>query len=123
MIRILAKEYSNAVATLCAKLDKEAAQYDVYYTRSSKALSELLVTSVGLTSVMLVGDTGKWCNTFAQTFELAMVYDKFAEKNIREYWQNLRRVCALRSICWTGIVCCRKLSSTVLPCTVFSAVA
>lgn len=85
MIRILAKEYSNAVATLCARLDKEAAQYDVYYTRSSKALSELLVTSVGLTSVMLVGDTGKWCNTFAQTFELAMVYDKFAEKNIREY--------------------------------------
>ena len=30
MIRILAKEYSQAVQALCVKLDKESAAYDVY---------------------------------------------------------------------------------------------
>ena len=85
MIRILAKEYSQAVQTLCVKLDKESAAYDVYFTRAPSQLSEMLTESVSLSALILVGDTGRWCNTFAQTFGLALVYDKFAEQNIRKY--------------------------------------
>lgn len=85
MIRILAKEYSQAVQALCVKLDKESAAYDVYFTRAPSQLSEMLTESVSLSALILVGDTGRWCNTFAQTFGLALVYDKFAEQNIRKY--------------------------------------
>ena len=85
MIRILAKEYSSAVNLLCSKLDRESAQYEVYLTQSMSAMDELLANSITRQALLLVGDTGSICTTLAEVFGLALVYDKFAEKNIREY--------------------------------------
>ncbi len=85
MIRILAKEYSRAVALLCAQLDKESAQYDVYFSHSQKMLTDRLISANGLDALFLVGDTWNWCETFAEAFGLAIVYDKFAEKKVAEY--------------------------------------
>lgn len=85
MIRILSKEYSLAVSALTSMLDKVSAQYDVYVSQNTAQLSDVLSRSVGLNAVLLVGDTGNLCETLAETFGLALVYDKFAEKNIRQY--------------------------------------
>ncbi|MCM1289089.1 MAG: nicotinamide-nucleotide amidohydrolase family protein [Corallococcus sp.] len=86
MIRILAKDYTQALETLCNKLDREASQYDLYISRDSKLLSKHLVESVKFDTLILVGDTGNWCATFAEAFGLALVYDKkFAEKHIKEF--------------------------------------
>lgn len=86
MIRILAKTYSQAVETLCNKLDREASQYDLYLSRDPKLLFKHLVNSVSFDTLILVGDTGNWCATFAEAFGLALVYDKqFAEKHIKEF--------------------------------------
>lgn len=85
MIRILAKEYSQAVSLVASKLDKELAQYDVYVTQSMKALIGMLVSSVNSDALILIGDTGRWCTLFADAFGLALVYDKFAEKNAKEF--------------------------------------
>lgn len=84
MIRILTKEYGNAVETLAGLLDKEAAAYDVYVSRSNKQLADVLYGSVNNEAIFLVGDTGSWCEMLAETFGLAIVYDKFAEKNVKE---------------------------------------
>lgn len=84
MIRILAKEYSNALSTLSTYLEKEAAPYDVYVSQSTKRLSDVLYQSVNFDALFLVGDTGSWCEMLAETFGLALVFDKFAEKVIKE---------------------------------------
>lgn len=85
MIRILAKEYNTAVNLLCSKLDRESAPYEVFLTHSTAAMDECLSNSVSRPALIMVGDTGKLCSTLAEVFGLALVYDKFAEKNIKEY--------------------------------------
>ena len=86
MIRILAKEYSQAVETLCNKLDREASQYDMCLSRDPNLSSRHLVNSIKFDTLILVGDTSNWCTTFAEAFGLALVYDKkFAEKHIKEF--------------------------------------
>lgn len=84
MIRVLTKEYGGSVETIAGLLDKEAVEYDIYVSRSNKQLSDVLVDSVSFEAVFLIGDTGSWSEMLAETFGLALVYDKFAEKNIRE---------------------------------------
>ena len=85
MIRILAKEYSAAVNLLCSKLDREATQYEVYLTQSTAAMDECLANSVNREALIMVGDTGQLCTVLSEVFGFALVYDKFAEKNIKEY--------------------------------------
>lgn len=84
MIRVLTKEYGGSVETIAGLLDKEAVEYDIYVSRSNKQLSDVLFDSVSFEAVFLIGDTGSWSEMLAETFGLALVYDKFAEKNIRE---------------------------------------
>lgn len=85
MIRILAKEYSAAVNLLCSKLDRESAPYEVYITQITSAMDECLANSGNREALIMVGDTGKLCSALSEVFGFALVYDKFAEKNIKEY--------------------------------------
>lgn len=85
MIRILAKEYSQAVSCVCEKLNKQSAQFDVYLSQDDKQLTERLIASGKLDALILIGNTWAWCETFAEAFGLALVYDKFAEKKVSEF--------------------------------------
>lgn len=85
MIRIIAKEYSAAIGLLCTKLDRESVPYEVFLSHNSTAIDECLKNSMDRQSVIMVGDTGKLCSTLAEVFGFALTYDKFAEKNIKEY--------------------------------------
>ena len=84
MIRILAKEYSQAVSCLCEKLNKQSAQFDVYLSQDGKQLADRLIESNTSSALILVGNTWSWCETFAEAFGLALVYDKFAEKKVAD---------------------------------------
>lgn len=85
MIRLLAKEYSRAITSLCDMLDKVSAQHDMYIAQSRKLLVEQLTNTDGIDALILIGNTGEWCEVFAETYGLALVYDKFAEKKVAEY--------------------------------------
>ncbi|MGN1040470.1 MAG: hypothetical protein ACI4QL_03475, partial [Candidatus Fimimonas sp.] len=85
MIRILAKEYSQAVSCVCEKLNKQSAQFDVYLSQDDKQLAERLIACGKLDALILIGNTWAWCETFAEAFGLALVYDKFAEKKVSEF--------------------------------------
>ena len=85
MIKILAKEYSQAVAFLCKKLDEEVAQYDLFLSKNNQSAGEFLVNSVGCQAIVMVGNVGDNCTLFADTFNLTMFYDKFAERNVSEF--------------------------------------
>ncbi len=85
MIRILAKEYSQAICVLCEKFQKYQSQFDVYLSQDFRRLTEQLISSTDVDALFLVGDTWKWCETFAEAFDLALVYDKNFEKRIGEY--------------------------------------
>ncbi len=85
MIKILAKEYSQAVQYLCNKLDGEVAEYDLFVSKNSVSAAQFLNNSVGATALLVVGAVGESSTLFAGTFGLAMFYDKFAERNVKEY--------------------------------------
>lgn len=105
MIGILAKEYSRAVTAICALLDKESVQYDVYVTRNKKMLTERMIDSVSRRALFLIGDVWSWCETFADGFGLTIIYDRFAESKVAESCrtknlsqpsrQVLDRICSL----------------------------
>lgn len=85
MIKILAKEYSQTVAFLCRKLDAEVARYDLFISKDNVSSGKFLTNSIGSQAIIIVGNVGDSCTLFADTFNLAMFYDKFAERNIREF--------------------------------------
>ena len=85
MIKILAKEYCQSVAFLCKKLDAEVAQYDLFLSKDKRSAGEFLKNSIGCQAIIMVGDVGDSCTLFADTFNLAMFYDKFAERNVKDF--------------------------------------
>lgn len=85
MIKILAKDYSQAVAFLCKKFDGEVAEYDLFLSKSKRSAAEFLTNSIGANALIIVGNVGDSSTLFADTFNLTMFYDKFAERNVIEF--------------------------------------
>lgn len=85
MIKILAKVYSMAVEQICEKLDNELAQYDLLLSKNNASSSQFLKESIGCSALLIIGDVGDNGTLFADTFGLSMFYDKFAERNVKEY--------------------------------------
>lgn len=87
MIKILAQDYSQAVAYLREKFDSELAKYDLTVTNNKHTVGKFLrdAVSSGSRSVIMVGNVGESSAVFAETFNLSMFYDKFAERNILQY--------------------------------------
>ena len=92
MIKILAQDYSQAVAFLREKFDSELVKYDLTITNNKNTVGEFLRGAVesGSRSAIIVGDVGESCSAFAETFNLPMFYDKFAERNILQYCKLAR---------------------------------
>lgn len=87
MIKLLAKNYSQAVAYLRDKLNLEMAENDLQLTKSKPSAMEYARNAVngGAKALIIVGNVGDSCSFFAETFNLQMFYDKFAERNILQY--------------------------------------
>ena len=85
MIKILAKDYSQAVAYLCNKFDTEVAAYDLFISQNKQSAVDFLTDSIGCRALIILGNVGDSSTLFADTFNLAMFYDKFAERNVLEY--------------------------------------
>ena len=87
MIKILAKEYSQAVRFLCEKFDLELAKYDLTISRAKPTISKTITDAVkgNDTALIVVGNIGDSCADFAETLSLVLFYDKFAESNILKY--------------------------------------
>ncbi|MCM1533548.1 MAG: hypothetical protein NC099_02735, partial [Corallococcus sp.] len=87
MIKILAKNFSKSVSFLCGKFDGEFAQYDVCLTNDVNSAKQTVSNAVDSScqSLIIVGDVGASSTLFSETLNLAMFYDKFAEKNILQY--------------------------------------
>lgn len=85
MIRILAQENSNAVAYLRDKLASELADFDLIFSKNRSSRAAYLRMGVKDDAFIIIGDVGE-CKAFvAETLNLAMFYDKFAEKTVLEY--------------------------------------
>lgn len=84
MIKILANKSSQALNYLRNRLEGEMADYDLFISKNAKSSSQFLVNSVGCSTLVMVGSVGDSSTLFAETFDLAMFYDKFAERNVRE---------------------------------------
>ena len=85
MIKILAKDYSQAVAYLCDKLDAELAEYDLFISKSQASQAKYLTDSIGCQALIMLGSVGDSCTLFADTFQLPMFYDLFAESKVIAY--------------------------------------
>lgn len=87
MIKILARNYSQAVNFLCEKFDFELVKYDLTVTRSKSTISKTIADAVSGESfaLIIVGDVGDSCADFSETLSLNLFYDKFAESNIMRY--------------------------------------
>ncbi len=87
MIKILAKNYSQAVSYLCDKFDLEIVKYDLTISSSKSTISKTIVDAVSgnAKALIIVGNVGDVCADFSEALSLAMFYDKFAENNILKY--------------------------------------
>ena len=85
MIKILCEEYSQAVCWLYNKFSAELADCDVMVTKDTDSAKQYIKQSIGSNALIVIGNVGQNCTLFADTFDLAMFYDRFAERNIKEY--------------------------------------
>ncbi len=85
MIKIIAKEYSQTVSYLCDKLDGEVTKYDLFLSKDSDSVTHFIADSIGCSAIVMIDVVGDSCALFAGTFGLSMFYDKFAERNVREF--------------------------------------
>ena len=85
MIKILAKDYSQAVEYLCDKFETELAEFDVFLTKNQPSQAKFLADSIGVEALILIGNVGDSCTLFADTFNLPMFYDSFAESKVQAY--------------------------------------
>lgn len=85
MIKVLAKEQSQALRYLCNRLDAELAEYDLFISKNKASCAQYITDSVGCSSLIMVDSVGDSSTLFADTFGLAMFYDKFAERNVKEF--------------------------------------
>ena len=70
---------------MCKKLDSEVAQYDLFLSKSRQSAIDFLKNSIGCQAIIMIGDVGDNSTLFADTFNLAMFYDKFAERNVTDF--------------------------------------
>ena len=85
MIKIIAKDYSQAVAYLCDKLESELAEFDLFLSKSKESQAKYIAESIGAQALIMVGSVGDNCTLFADTFGLPMFYDAFAESKVVAY--------------------------------------
>lgn len=85
MIKLLTKEHSKAVRVICDKLHRDGLQYDLLVTHSNASARNYLIDAVAKDNVIMVGNVGECSTTFADTFNLTMFYDPYAEKAVAEY--------------------------------------
>ena len=85
MIKILAKDYSQAVAYLCDKLEAELAEFDLFLSKSKASQTKYITDSIGCQALIMIGSVGDSCTQFADTFQLPMFYDSFAESKVIAY--------------------------------------
>lgn len=87
MIKILAKNYSQAVNYLCDKFDSELEKYDLIVTRTKPSISRTIRDAVSgdAAALVIVGNVGDCCEEFSEALSLAMFYDKFAENAVKKY--------------------------------------
>lgn len=85
MIKIFAKDYSQSVKRLRDRLNCELTETDVILSQSKQSISATLREAVKEKSIIMIGDVGECKSLFAETFSLAMFYDKFAERSALEY--------------------------------------
>ncbi|MCH5160008.1 MAG: nicotinamide-nucleotide amidohydrolase family protein [Clostridiales bacterium] len=85
MIKIIAKDYSQAVAYLCDKLESELAQFDLFLSKSKDSTTKYITDSIGAQALIMIGSVGDSCTLFADTFNLPMFYDSFAESKVVAY--------------------------------------
>ena len=85
MIKILAKDYSQAVAYLCDKFESELAQFDLFISKSAESMAKYVTDSIGCQALIMVGTVGDSCTLFADTFQMPMFYDSFAESKVVAY--------------------------------------
>lgn len=85
MIKILAKDYSQAVAYLCDKFETELAEFDLVLSKNPSSQAKFVADSVGCQALVMIGSVGDNCALFADTFQLPMFYDSFAESKVTAY--------------------------------------
>ena len=87
MIKIFSKAYNKSVQFLSDKIETQGELCDTLIATSSKSIAEFLKSAIteNCKALFLVGNVGDSATTFAEIFGLTMFYDKFVEKNIREY--------------------------------------
>lgn len=85
MIKIIAKNYSQAVKYLCDQCEQEGARFDVFLSSENASIKQFLKNCIGVRAVLMVGNVGDFSALFADTFALPMFYDSYAEKNIIQY--------------------------------------
>ena len=85
MIKVLAKDYSQAVAYLCDKLEAELAEFDLFISKNRESSVKYVTDSIGCQALIMVGSVGDSCTLFADTFHLPMFYDSFAESKVVAY--------------------------------------
>ncbi len=85
MIKILASKSSQALDHLRNRLDSEMADYDLFISKNRESCAQFLNGAIGCSSLIMIGPVGDSGTLFADAFGLAMFYDKFAERNVKEY--------------------------------------
>ena len=87
MIKVLAKDYSAAIAFLREKFDSELAQHDLTLTKKNDAMAKCVLEAVNSAcqALIIVGNVGDGCALIADALNLTMFYDKFAERNVLQY--------------------------------------
>lgn len=85
MIKIIAKDYSQAVKRLRNRLESEIVDVDIILTQNKPSYINAAREAVKEQALILIGDVGECKSLLAETFSLAMFYDKFAERSVLEY--------------------------------------
>ncbi len=86
MIKILAKNYSQAVKTLCDKFNDKIVAYDLILSSSQGTMAEYLRSALASSEcVVLVGNVGEYVDLLASVVGCGLFYDKFAEKMVQDY--------------------------------------
>ena len=85
MIKILAKDYSQAVAYLCDKFEAELAEFDLILSKNATSQANYIADSIGVQALVMVGSVGDNCALFADTFHLPMFYDSFAGSKVTAF--------------------------------------
>ena len=85
MIKLLTKQHGKAVRLLCDKLHCDGIQYDLLVTTCEQSARKYLADAIKNDNVIMVGNVGEYATLFADTFNLTMFYDSYAEKTVAEY--------------------------------------